>query len=64
MSNKFRYVYLFFGFTGLLFLIYQLIDTYQDFNPVSILLISIPDMVFFFLAYKTYPVEEPEGSRA
>jgi hypothetical protein len=31
--------------------------TFPDINPVDVLVITIPDMLFFFLAYKTYPAE-------
>jgi len=58
MNPKFRSIYLLLGFTGLLYLVYHAISTFADgINPISVLLIAIPDMVFFFLAYKTYPVE-------
>ena len=58
MNTKFRLFYLIAGFTGLAYLAYHAISTYADgINPASILLIAVPDMVFFFLAYKTYPVE-------
>ncbi|WP_428330541.1 hypothetical protein [Mucilaginibacter sp.] len=63
MNPKFRNLYLFLGFIGLAFLAYELVDTYADINPLSILLISLPDMVFFYLAYKTYPAEDNESSR-
>jgi hypothetical protein len=59
MNPKFRFFYLLGGTIGLVFLIYQAIITYPDINPASVLMITIPDMVFFFLAYKTYPIETP-----
>lgn len=63
MNPKFRSVYLLLGFTGLLYLVYHAITTFADgLNPVSILLIAIPDLVLFYLAYKTYPAE-PEVKR-
>ncbi|MDF2432988.1 MAG: hypothetical protein JWP44_2619 [Mucilaginibacter sp.] len=58
MNPKFRYVYLLGGVLGLALLIYQIVDNFPDFNPGMVLLITVPDMVFFFLAYKTYPEEE------
>jgi len=58
MNPKFRTLYLLLGFIGLIILIYQIISTLPDVNPVSVLLVTVPDMLFFFLAYKTYPVEE------
>jgi hypothetical protein len=57
MDPKFRSVYLVFGFSGLAFLIYHVIVTFRDINPASVLVISLIDMVFFYMAYKTYPVE-------
>jgi hypothetical protein len=58
INPKFRIVYLFLGFIGLAALIYQLVKTLPDINPGIILSITLPDMLFFFLAYKTYPTEE------
>jgi hypothetical protein len=58
MSPKFRAIYLLLGFAGLAMLLYSVISTLPDVNPGAILLIAIPDMIVFFLAYKTYPVEE------
>jgi hypothetical protein len=60
MNPKFRFVYLLLGFVGLGFLIYQVMSTLPDINPISVLIITVPDMLFFFLAYKTYPVESSE----
>lgn len=62
MNPKYRAVYLLFGFTGLLYLLYHLIVNFAIYgiyglNPGVILLIAIPDLVLFFLAYKTYPSE-------
>jgi hypothetical protein len=59
MNPKFRPVYLFFGFVGLALLVYYIVSTaFMDINPATVLLIALPDMVFFFFAYKTYPEEE------
>ena len=58
MNPKYRVFYLLGGAAGLALLIYQSIITYPDINPASVLIITIPDMVFFFLAYKTYPAED------
>jgi len=62
MNPKYRSIYLLLGFAGLGYLIYHIIATFTLFgayaiNPGTVLLIAIPDMVFFFLAYKTYPIE-------
>jgi hypothetical protein len=63
MNPKYRAFYLLGGAIGLVLLIYQAITTYPDINPANVLIITIPDMVFLFLAYKTYPVEEPAEQR-
>ena len=55
MNPKFRYVYLLLGVIGLAFLIYHVIDTFPDTDPIYVLLITVPDTLFFYLAYKTYP---------
>ena len=62
MNPKYRSIYLLFGFTGFIYLMYQIIANFALFgtegiNPVSILIIAIPDMAFFYMAYKTYPAE-------
>jgi hypothetical protein len=58
MNPKYRSLYLMIAFAGLLFLAYDAFLAYPDINPLRVLLISFSDMIFFFLAYKTYPVEE------
>ena len=63
MNPKFRYLYLSVGAAGLILLFYQIISNLPDIDPVRILLIAVPDMVFVFLAYKTYPAE-PETKRS
>jgi hypothetical protein len=62
MNQKFRYLYLLLGFAGLIYLVYHVISNFNEgVNPINVLLITIPDMLFFFLAYKTYPIEtEPK----
>jgi lipopolysaccharide export LptBFGC system permease protein LptF len=58
MNPRYRFIYLLFGFAGLAFLIYHIVSTFSEtLNPGAILLIAVPDLVFFFLAYKTYPIE-------
>ena len=57
MDTKYRTLYLLFGFSGLAFLIFHIIVNFEDINPANVLMITIPDMVFFFLAYRTYPAE-------
>lgn len=58
MNPKYRSLYLLIAFAGLAFLAYDAFVAYPDINPLRVLLIAFPDMVFFFLAYRTYPVEE------
>jgi hypothetical protein len=62
MNPKYRSVYLFAGFVVLAYLLFHLISTVAAFgidglNPAIVLLIAVPDLVVFFLAYKTYPAE-------
>ena len=58
MDPKYRPIYLLLGFTGLIYLICQVLITMSvELNLGLILLIAVPDLVFFYLAYKTYPVE-------
>lgn len=59
MNPKYRSLYLFIGFAGFLFLGYDAFMSYPDLNPLRVLLIAFPDLIFFFLAYRTYPVDEP-----
>jgi len=59
MNPKYRYFYLSIGLAGLILLFYQIISTLPEIDPVRMLVIAVPDMVFVFLAYKTYP-PEPE----
>ena len=58
MNTKFRALYLSLGFILLAVLIYHLINAFPEFNPGSVLLIAVPDVVLFFLAYRTYPPVE------
>jgi hypothetical protein len=58
MNIALRFFYLLGGIAGLALLGYQVVVTFPDINPINVLVITIPDMVFFFLAYKTYPVGE------
>jgi len=64
MSPKYRYLYLTVGAIGLILLFYQIISNLPEIDPVRILVIAVPDMLFVFLAYKTYPPEpEVKSSR-
>jgi hypothetical protein len=57
MTSLLRFVYLICGIAGLAVLVYRVIETFPDVNPIDMLVITVPDMLFFFLAYKTYPAE-------
>ena len=62
MNPKFRALYLVLGAAGLILLGYYTIKSFPEINPGMILLITVPTMLFFFLAYKTYPIiEEPRS---
>lgn len=63
MNYVFRFVYLLLGIAGLVLLGYHVIETFPDVNPIDILVITIPDLLFFFLAYKTYPDEPVHQSQ-
>jgi len=57
MNAKLRPLYLLLGFSGLIFLLFQLVTTIQNLDLVLVLTIAVPDMFFFYLAYLTYPPE-------
>lgn len=59
MNLILRYVFTLAGIAGLSLLIYMVVETFPDINPVDVLIIAIPDMLLFFVAYKTYPAEVP-----
>ena len=62
MNPKYRYLYLTIGGIGLALLFYQFFSNLPEIDPIKILLIAVPDMLFVFLAYKTYP-PEPDVKR-
>jgi hypothetical protein len=43
---------------GLIILCYYIYESFPSVNPETLLCITIPDMLLFYLAYKTYPEEE------
>jgi len=57
MNPKFRPLYLTLGVAGLLVLLYNVLSNLNEIDLVAVLAISIPDMFFFYLAYKTYPAD-------
>ncbi len=63
MNPKYRFFYLLGGAIGLALLVYNAITTFPDIDPVNTLVITVPDMLFFYLAYKTYPVEYTTTAR-
>ena len=58
MNSKYFALYLMIAFTGLIFLACDSFISYSDIEPGRVLLIALPDMVFFYLAYKTCPAEK------
>jgi len=58
MNPKFRLLYLFLGLNGLIWSINYVLTAFPVVNSATILLIVIPVIAFFLLAYKTWPVAE------
>lgn len=58
MNAKYFTLYLMIAFAGLIFLACDSFISYREIEPGRVLLITIPDMIFFYLAYKTYPAEK------
>ena len=54
MNPKFRYLYITIGSVLLISLIVQVIVSYPDVSPKCVLLNTLPALLFFYLAYKTY----------
>jgi hypothetical protein len=52
-----RVIFVLIGLAGLGFLGYNTVVTFPNVNPIDVLVITIPDLAFFFLAYKTYPAQ-------
>ncbi|WP_259066435.1 hypothetical protein HDF24_21965 [Mucilaginibacter sp. X4EP1] len=59
MDTKLRVLYLVVGTAGLIYLVYFMVTTFPNTDPAKVLVITIPDMLFFFLAYRTYPETNP-----
>jgi hypothetical protein len=57
MNLKYRFISLTFGWLGLGALLFQLIVNMGSFDPAAVLCLAIPDIFFFYVAYKTYPAE-------
>lgn len=64
MITMFRLLYVVLGAIGLAVMLLEVIVDFNDINPGKIFLIALIDMVFFYLAYKTYPEEVKAESRA
>jgi len=58
MNAKYFTLYLMIAFAGLIFLALDSFIGYRDIDPGRVLMIAIPDMIFFYLAYKTCPAEK------
>ena len=58
MNAKYFTLYLMIAFAGLIFLALDSFIGYRDIDPARVLLIAIPDMILFYLAYKTCPSEK------
>jgi len=63
LNAKFRMAYILCGIIGYIFLFYYMMDTLPYSNYAEIMLIAAGDMVFFALAYKTYPANETRRIR-
>ena len=62
MNPKLRPLYLLLGAAGLFTLVFQILYFLPNFDLYMILTISLPDMLFFYLAYLTYP-PDPEPNQ-
>lgn len=58
MNPKFRLLYLFLGFNGLIWSVNYILTAFPVINSATILLIVLPVTAFFLLAYRTWPVNE------
>jgi len=58
MNPKFRNLYLIGGTVALVLLIVQVIMTYPYMNAQGILLNTLPALLLYYLAYKTYHVHK------
>jgi len=58
MNPKLRFLYLFLGFAGLFCLVYNIVTTFPNISRLNVVSIAILDILFFSLAYRTYPVED------
>jgi hypothetical protein len=64
MIAMFRLLFVVLGVLGLVVLLFVVIVDFNDINPEKIFLIGIFDMLFFYLAYRTYPEEVKAERRA
>jgi hypothetical protein len=60
MDPRYRVIYLVGGFAFLLLLGYEIVSSFPEINPKDVLKFTVPSLVFFFLAYKTYPEKDNE----
>jgi membrane-associated PAP2 superfamily phosphatase len=54
MNNKFLELYFIAGTVSLLFLVVQVIDTYPNFNPITVFANWIICLLFYYLFFKKY----------
>ena len=58
LNAKFRMLYICCGIVGYMLLFYYMIETLPYSNYAVIMTIAAIDMIFFSLAYKTYPAKK------
>lgn len=58
MNPKFRLLYLFLGLNGLIWSINYILTAFPVVNSATVLLITVPVLAFFLLAYRTWPISE------
>jgi len=57
LNPKYRYVYILTGFILIIALIYFSVANFADTTALNVLEFTVPALLFFSLAYKTYPRE-------
>lgn len=60
MDPRYRVIYLVGGVAFYLLLIYEVVSSFPEINPKDVLKFTVPALLFFFLAYKTYPEKDNE----
>jgi len=62
MNPKFRPLYLILSAIGLLSLLFYVITNFSNIDPAAVIAIALPNMLFVYMAYSTYP-SEPAPSK-